>query len=361
MRALWTAATGMEGQQIEIDNIANNLANTNTTGYKQSRVNFEDLFYQTVKSPGAYSSQYVQSPTGIQIGLGTKVSSIEKEFTQGDLQQTSNPLDIAISGQGFFQIQMSDGETAYTRDGTFQTNSQGQLVHANGNQLVPPITIPPNATSVTISENGTVSAAISGQTNPAQVGNITLVNFINPAGLSSIGNNLYLQTSASGVPQIGTPNQNGLGTIQQGFLEMSNVNLVGQMVSMITAQNAYTIDSKAITAATAIINKPNRNINTGKIIFFFIISSYLERPYILHNFIQPVRALRTVDVTSAVYPYSFVRYLARQNSIPRRYVDWSGYPFNQQISGFSVNRNFPFSLKFDVAVGINFDYLSLND
>jgi flagellar basal-body rod protein FlgG len=243
----------MEGQQIEIDNIANNLANTNTTGYKESRVNFEDLFYQTVKSPGAYSSEYTQVPTGIQIGLGSKVSSIEKEFTQGDLQQTSNPLDLAIEGQGFFQIQMANGETAYTRDGTLQTNSQGQLVNANGDALVPPITIPPNATSISIAHDGTVSAAVSGQTNPVQVGTITLTNFINPAGLNSIGHNLYLQTSASGVPQVGTPGQNGLGTIQQGFLEMSNVNLVGQMVSMITAQNAYTIDSKAITIANQML------------------------------------------------------------------------------------------------------------
>ena len=243
----------MEGQQIEIDNIANNLANTNTTGFKESRVNFEDLFYQTIKSPGAYSSEYTQSPTGIQIGLGSKVSSIEKEFTQGDLQQTSNPLDIAISGQGFFQVQMPDGETAYTRDGTFDTNSQGQLVDANGYPLIPAITIPPNATSVTISENGTVTAVISGQTSPAQIGTISLANFINPAGLNSIGSNLYLQTSASGVPQVGTPNENGLGTLQQGFLEMSNVNLVGQMVDMITAQNAYTIDSKAITTANQML------------------------------------------------------------------------------------------------------------
>ena len=253
MRALWTASTGMEAQQLEISNIANNLANTNTTGYKESRVNFEDLFYQTIKSPGAYSSEYTQVPTGIQIGLGTKVSSIEKEFTQGDLQKTSNPLDLAIQGQGFFQIQMPSGESAYTRDGTLQTNSQGQLVDANGYQVVPPITIPPNATSISISQNGTVSAVVAGQTNPVQIGTITLANFINPAGLNSIGNNLYLQTSASGVPQIGTPGQNGIGTIQQGFLEMSNVNLVGQMVSMITAQNAYTIDSKAITIANQML------------------------------------------------------------------------------------------------------------
>ncbi len=253
MRALWTASTGMEAQQLEISNIANNLANTNTTGYKESRVNFEDLFYQTIKSPGAYSSEYTQVPTGIQIGLGTKVSSIEKEFTQGDLQKTSNPLDLAIQGQGFFQIQMPDGESAYTRDGTLQTNSQGQLVDANGYQVMPPITIPPNATSISISQNGTVSAVVAGQTNPVQIGTITLANFINPAGLNSIGNNLYLQTSASGVPQIGTPGQNGIGTVQQGFLEMSNVNLVGQMVSMITAQNAYTIDSKAITIANQML------------------------------------------------------------------------------------------------------------
>ena len=185
--------------------------------------------------------------------IGYTLIFLIKEFTQGDLQQTSNPLDVAISGQGFFQIQMPDGEAAYTRDGTFQTNSQGQLVDANGYQLVPPITIPPNATSVTISQNGTVSAVVSGQTNPAQIGTITLANFINPAGLNSIGHNLYLQTSASGVPQIGTPGQNGIGTVQQGFLEMSNVNLVGQMVSMITAQNAYTIDSKAITIANQML------------------------------------------------------------------------------------------------------------
>lgn len=253
MKALWAAATGMESQQTQIDNIANNLANTNTTGFKESRVNFEDLFYQTVMSPGAYSSEYTQVPAGIQIGLGTRVSSIEKEFTQGDLQQTSNPLDMAISGQGFFQVQLPDGETAYTRDGTFQTNSQGQLVDANGYPLVPAITMPANASSVTISTNGTVSATVSGQTNPVQIGTITLANFINPAGLNSIGSNLYLQTSASGVPQIGTPDENGFGTIQQGFLEMSNVNLVGEMVSMITAQNAYTIDSKAITTANQML------------------------------------------------------------------------------------------------------------
>lgn len=253
MRALWTASTGMEAQQTQIDNIANNLANTNTTGYKESRVNFSDLFYQTIKSPGSYSSEYTQVPTGIQIGLGVKVSSVEKQFTQGDLQHTSNPFDIAISGQGFFQIQMPSGEAAYTRDGTFQANSQGQLVDANGYKLVPPITVPPNATSVTIAQNGTVSAVVAGQTNPVQIGTLTLANFINPAGLNSVGHNLYFQTSASGIPQIGSPGQNGFGTVQQGFLEMSNVNLVGQMVSMITAQNAYTIDSKAITIANRML------------------------------------------------------------------------------------------------------------
>lgn len=253
MRALWTASSGMENQQLEIDNISNNLSNTNTTGYKQSRVNFEDLFYQTVESPGAYSSEYTQVPTGIQVGLGSRVSSIEKEFTQGDLQPTSNPLDVAIQGQGFLQVQMPDGETAYTRDGTLQTNSQGQLVNSDGYQIIPPITIPSNATSITISNNGTVSANVSGQTSPVQIGTLTLSNFINPAGLNSIGNNLYLETSASGTPETGTPGENGLGTVQQGFLEMSNVNLVGQMVSMITAQNAYTIDSKAITVANQML------------------------------------------------------------------------------------------------------------
>ena len=246
MRSLWISKTGMEAQQTQLDTIAHNLANVGTNGFKRGHAVFEDLIYQNLRQAGANSSEQTQLPTGLQVGLGVRPVSLSRNFTQGNLQQTGNTLDIAVKGNGFFQIQMPDGTVAYTRDGAFQVNSQGLLVTNNGFPVQPGITIPDNATSVTIGSDGTISATISGQQTPTQVGQIQLATFMNPAGLDPRGQNVFFETEASGTPTIGTPGMNGAGLMQQGYVETSNVNVVEELVAMIQTQRAYEINSKAI-------------------------------------------------------------------------------------------------------------------
>ena len=249
MRSLWIAKTGMEAQQTQLDAISHNLANASTNGYKRAHAVFEDLMYQNLRQAGANSSEQTTLPTGLQLGLGTRAVAISRSFAQGNLQASSNTLDVAVSGQGFFSVTMPDGTTGYTRDGSFQVNAQGQLVTNNGYQVQPGITIPANATAVAIGNDGTVSATLPGQSQPQTVGKIALTSFINPAGLDPKGQNIYAETAASGTPNGGTAGQNGLGIIQQGFVETSNVNVVEELVGMIQTQRAYELNSKAIKTA----------------------------------------------------------------------------------------------------------------
>lgn len=257
IRALWTAATGMSAQQLNIDVISNNLANVNTNGFKKARAEFQDLFYQTLQEPQVNESTGQQIPVGIQIGMGTKPAAIEKLFFQGEHQQTDNPLDFAIEGAGFFQVKTKDDTLAYTRSGSFKVDGSGQLVTAEGFLLEPAIVIPEEATEMNISSDGTVSVRIPGQTEGQVVGNIELAQFLNNAGLKSLGHNLYEVTVASGEPRTGTPGTDGLGQIIQGALEMSNVRVVDEMVQMIMAQRAFEINSKAIQTADEMIRIAN--------------------------------------------------------------------------------------------------------
>lgn len=257
--ALWAAKTGLDAQQTEMAVISNNLANVNTTGFKQDRAVFEDLLYQNQTQAGANTSQTTQSPSGMSIGTGVQVVATEKDYSQGSLTQTGNPLDVAIQGQGFFQIQMPDGTLAYTRDGTFQTNAQGQLVNSSGYLVQPGITIPQGAQSVTIGSDGTVSVTLAGQSAATQIGQIQLANFINPPGLQPIGQNLLTQTAASGSPQTGSPGTNGVGTLAQGELEGSNVNVVEELVNMIQTQRAYEMNSKAISTVDQMLQYATQN------------------------------------------------------------------------------------------------------
>jgi flagellar basal-body rod protein FlgG len=257
--ALWAAKTGLDAQQTEMSVISNNLANVNTTGYKEDRAVFEDLLYQNQAQVGADTSQTTQSPSGLSIGTGVQVVSTEKEYSQGSLTQTGNPLDVAIQGQGFYQVQMPDGTLAYTRDGTFQTNAQGQLVTSSGYVVQPGITIPQGAQSVTIGTDGTVTVLLPGQSAPTQVGQLQLANFINPAGLQPIGQNLLTQSASSGSPQTGTPGVNGLGTVSQGELESSNVDVVEELVNMIQTQRAYEMNSKAISTVDQMLQYATEN------------------------------------------------------------------------------------------------------
>ena len=226
MRALWISKTGMEAQQTQLDAISNNLANVSTNGYKQSHAVFEDLMYQNLRQAGANSTDQTTLPTGLQVGLGTRAVATSRNFSQGSLQQSSNTLDLAVNGTGFFEVQMPDGTTGYTRDGSFKVNAQGQLVTNNGYTVQPGITIPANAQSVTVGTDGTVSVVLPAQAAAQTVGKLQLANFMNPAGLDPKGQNLYSESAASGTPNTGTPGQNGLGTVQQGFVETSNVNVV---------------------------------------------------------------------------------------------------------------------------------------
>jgi flagellar basal-body rod protein FlgG len=256
IRALWTAATGMEAQQLNIDVVSNNLANVNTPGFKKSRVDFQDLLYQTLQPAGTTEAQGATIPTGVQVGLGTQYAATPKIFTQGDFQQSDNPMDLVIEGDGFFQVVQPNGNIAYTRDGTFKKDASGRMVTSDGFALEPEITIPAEATSVTIGYDGTVSAQMPGQ--PSQeLGKITIAKFSNPAGLESAGRNLLLKNTASGDPVVETPGNNGLGTIQSGFVEMSNVKVVEEMVNMIVAQRAYEVNSKAIQTADEMLNIAN--------------------------------------------------------------------------------------------------------
>lgn len=252
LNSLATAATGMNAQQFMIDTIANNLSNANTTAFKESRAEFADLAYQNLYIAGTPTSQNTQSPTGLYVGHGVKLVATNRLFTLGSLSSTGNPLDLAIDGDGFFQVQLQNGQIGYTRDGSFNLDGQGRLVTSEGNVVVPNIVIPQNAESINIAPNGTVTVTQPGGVQ-TQVGQITLVNFLNPSGLESIGNNLYVSTPASGQAIQGIANQDGFGGLQQGYLEMSNVNVIQQMVDMINAQNAYQFDSKVIQTSNQML------------------------------------------------------------------------------------------------------------
>jgi flagellar basal-body rod protein FlgG len=257
--ALYTAASGMTAQQINLDNIANNLANASTSGFQARRVQFSDLLYQSEVMPGAAATQQTTISSGLQVGLGTRPGNTEIIQTQGDLSSTGNPLDFAIQGTGFFQVLLPNNQIGYTRSGSFQPNAQGALVTANGDALQPSITIPANATNITVGSDGTVSATLPGQTNAAQVGVLQLATFANPGGLNSVGNNIYLATTASGDPVVGTPGgADGLGTIQQGMLEQANVNIVDEFVNMILAQRSYESNSRVVKAADEMLQGLNQ-------------------------------------------------------------------------------------------------------
>jgi len=244
--ALWAAKTGLDAQQTRMAVTSNNLANVSTTGFKKGRAVFEDLLYQNVKQVGASTSQDTQSPTGLSLGTGVRVVATEKTFTQGNLAQTGNSLDVAINGRGFFQILLPDGTLGYTRDGSFKVTAQGELVTSNGYKVQPGITIPDGAQSVSIGKDGVVTVAVSGQAAPTQVGSLQIADFINPAGLQPRGENTFVESAASGTAQTGTPGVNGLGSVEQGSLESSNVNVVEELVNMIETQRAYEMNSKAI-------------------------------------------------------------------------------------------------------------------
>ena len=256
IRALWTAASGMQAQQMNIDVIANNLANVNTSGFKKSRADFQDVMYQSIKTTGAPSTNSTQA-AGIEIGLGTTPGSVTKVFTAGNITQTGSELDLAIEGDGFFQIQMPDGTTEYSRSGSFKRDGQGRVVTVDGYPLMPEMVIPSNASKISIGSDGTVSVTQSGQAGATTVGTIQLATFQNPAGLSSQGRNLYQVTDASGDATTGTAGQNGIGTISQGYLEMSNVNVMEEMVNMIVSQRAYEINSKSVQAADEMLQQAN--------------------------------------------------------------------------------------------------------
>lgn len=258
IRSLFTAATGMVSQQMNIDAIANNLANVNTTGFKKSRVNFQDLLYETITPAGSETSAGTTIPEGIQLGHGVRPSAISKDFTPGAAIQTGSQLDVMIEGDGFFQIELPDGSTAYTRDGSFKINQQGALLTADGYQLTPTISIPTDAELVTISSDGSVSVRVPGNSTPQTVGTLQLVRFSNPSGLDArLGRNLLLETQASGTPQTGQPGLNGVGTIAQGFLENSNVQVVEEILHMIIAQRAYEANSKVIQTADEMLQTAN--------------------------------------------------------------------------------------------------------
>jgi len=259
-QALWIAKTGLDAQQTKMSTIANNLANAGTTGYKRSRAIFEDLLYQNVRQVGAQSSQDTQLPSGLMLGTGVRVVATEKLFTQGNLAQTDNLLDMAIQGRGFFQVLLPDGTQAYTRDGSFQVDDQGQMVTSAGYVMQPSVTIPENALSVNIGSDGTVSVRLPGSSAVSQIGTIQLADFVNPAGLQPVGENLYLESNASGSPQTGNPSLNGLGTVVQGYVESSNVNVVEELVNMIETQRTYEMNSKAISTTDQMLQYVANNL-----------------------------------------------------------------------------------------------------
>lgn len=257
MRSLYSATTGMLGQQLQIDTTSNNIANVNTAGYKKQRAEFNDLFYQSLQYAGTATSETTLSPTGIEVGLGVRAGAITKMFSQGSPKETENNLDVAITGKGFFQVQLPDGTTAYTRSGNFKLDDNGNLVTSEGYAVIPQIVIPQDATQINIGNDGTVSVVQGNQGASNVVGQIELANFINPAGLHSLGDNLYLNTNASGAPIVGVAGTNGMGQIKQGFLELSNVRLVEEMTDLITGQRAYEANSKSIQTADAMLQTVN--------------------------------------------------------------------------------------------------------
>ncbi|MBI3771297.1 MAG: flagellar basal-body rod protein FlgG [Gammaproteobacteria bacterium] len=259
-QALWVAKTGLDAQQTRMSAISNNLANVNTMGYKRGRAVFEDLLYQNVRQAGGQSSQNTILPSGLMIGTGVRTVATEKMFTQGNAVNTDNSLDVAVQGRGFFQILRPDGTLGYTRDGEFQMDATGQLVTSNGYVMQPAMTIPSNALSVTIGTDGTVSVMLPGQPTPSQVGKIQLADFVNPSGLQPIGENMFIETAASGTPQTSNPGLNGVGTVIQGSLESSNVNVVEELIGMIEAQRAYEMNSKAITTVDQMLQYAANNL-----------------------------------------------------------------------------------------------------
>ncbi|CPR21077.1 flagellar basal-body rod protein FlgG [Brenneria goodwinii] len=255
IRSLWIAKTGLDAQQTNMDVISNNLANVSTNGFKRQRAVFEDLLYQTVRQPGAQSSEQTTLPSGLQLGTGVRPVSTERLHSQGNLEQTENSKDVAINGQGFFQVQLPDGTTAYTRDGAFQLDANGQLVTSSGYSVQPAITIPDTALTMTVARDGVVSVTQQGQTAATQVGQLTLSTFINPTGLQSLGENLYQETESSGAPTESTPGQNGAGLLYQGYVETSNVNVAEELVDMIQVQRAYELNSKAVSTSDAMLQR----------------------------------------------------------------------------------------------------------
>lgn len=255
IRSLWIARTGLDAQQTQLDVISNNLANVSTNGFKRSRAVFEDLLYQTMRQPGAQSSQQTNLPTGLQLGTGARPVATARIDTQGNLQKTDNPLDVAINGRGFFQILLPDGTTGYTRDGSFQKDNQGQIVTSEGYPLQPNITIPADSLTVSIGQDGTVSVTQAGVAGSTEIGAIQLATFINPAGLQSMGQNLFLETAASGTPTPNTPGTNGAGIVNQLYVETSNVNVAEELVTMIQTQRAYELNSKVVSTSDAMLGR----------------------------------------------------------------------------------------------------------
>jgi len=259
-RALWIAKTGLDGQRMRLAVVSHNLANVSTTGFKRGRGVFADLLYQNVRQPGAESAEGTELPSGLMLGTGVRVVATEKIFSQGNIVQTENPLDLAIQGRGFFQVLLPDGTLGYTRDGSFQLNSEGTVVTAEGLELEPGIEVPEETLSITVGSDGLVSAVVAGDTTPTTLGTIELVDFINPAGLQPIGDNLFIETAASGTPQAADPGEQGLGTLVQNALESSNVNVVEELVNMIETQRAYEMNSKAIATTDEMLQFVNNNL-----------------------------------------------------------------------------------------------------
>ena len=258
--ALYISKTGLSAQDTALTTISNNLANVSTVGFKKDSAVFQDLMYQVKREPGGLNSQDSQLPSGLQLGTGVRVEGTTKQFTQGSMEITEQALDLAVNGRGFFQILLPDGSTSYTRDGQFQVNSDGEIVTASGNRLEPSITVPTNTANITIGEDGIVSATINGETTAQQIGQIDTVDFINPQGLKAIGNNLFRETEASGNPQTGTPGLSGFGELKQGMLELSNVEVVEELVSMITTQRAYEMNSKVVSTADQMLQYITQNL-----------------------------------------------------------------------------------------------------
>lgn len=258
--ALYVSKTGLSAQDTRLTTISNNLANASTAGFKRDNVVFEDLLYQINRQPGAQATEENELPSGLQVGTGVRVVGTQKQFTEGSLQITDQSLDLAIDGRGFLQIQRPDGTLGYTRSGQMHLNSDGQIVNASGLLLEPNITVPENTATLTIGTDGVVSATVSGEATPQNLGNIQIVDFINPAGLQAVGSNLFLETASSGNPQTGTPGENGLGSLKQGMLENSNVDIVEEMVNMITTQRAYEMNSKVVSTADQMLQFITQNI-----------------------------------------------------------------------------------------------------